>query len=334
MSPSIIAFQSVIAIYVIKVTVAARSYENGLHIITEPQNNFNTNNTDRHYGSTSRNYTTNTASRSLIKSKLANNARKLLNNSILIPQINEMDFKDVHNISSSPPFQNDQKMAASLEFQQSNSNLFSHGENRHRPQGSSRRNNIQERKAFQSVEQPILVKLLLDKTKLISGHRPTTTSGNAMESVQIAPIVGLINYIAERYLYHCISVILYDDYYETQFHLLLALLSTYPLTYIHGKIGRQDLIDPPDMRCRDFLLFVRNLKTTENVLGRQSISRVVVVSQDTALRIREFLSSSSSQYLVNLLVIGNQNQVGHESSTSSNQNFKSPRLGSTPRHTD
>jgi hypothetical protein len=322
MSPSIIAFQSVIAIYVIKVTVAARSYDNGLHIIIETQNNSNTNNTDGHYGSTSRNCTTNTASSSLIKSKLANNTKKLLNNSILIPHINEMDFKDGHNISSNPPFQNDQKMAASLEFQQNKSNLFSHGEYRHRPQESSRRNNIQEHKAFQSTEQPVLVKLLLDKAKLISGHGPMNTSTNATDSVQIPPVVGLINYIAERYLYHCISVILYDDYYETQFHLLLALLSTYPLTYIHGKVDRQELTDPPDMRCRDFLLLVRNLKTTEAVLGGQSISRVIVVSQATALRIREFLSSRSSQNLVNLLVIGNQNKVTHESSTSSNKNFK------------
>jgi hypothetical protein len=322
MSPSIIAFQAVIAIYVIKVTIAAKSYDNDLHIIIEPQNTSNTNNIHRHYDYTSKNYTTNTASSSLVKSTLASNSRKLLKNSILMRLMNEMDFKNGHIFSSSPLFQNNQKMAASLEFQRNKSNLFSQEEYRYRPQESSSKNNLQESKTFQSTEQPILVKLLLNKAKLISGHRPTGTSRNATDSIQIPPVVGLINYIAERYLYHCISVILYDDFYETQFHLLRSLLSTYPLTYIHGKVDRQELTDPPDMRCRDFLLLVRNPKTTEAVLGGQSISRVIVVSQATAWRIHEFLSSRSSQNLVNLLVIGNQNQVSHESSTSSNHSLK------------
>jgi hypothetical protein len=228
-----------------------------------------------------------------------------------MPQVIESDFNDGHNISSSLSFQNDQKMVPLLEFQQNKFDLFSHGDYRCRPEELSSRNNVHELKTLQSTEQPLLVTLLLDKAELLTEHRPTTTSRGTADSVHIPPVVGLINYIAERYLHHCISVILYDDFYETQFHLLRALFSTYPLTYVHGNVGRPELIDPPDMRCRDFLLLVRDLKTTQAVLGDQSVSRVVVVSQATAWRIHEFLSSRSSQNLVNLLVIGNQNQVSH-----------------------
>lgn len=315
MSPSMIAFKFVVAIYAIEITVSARSHKNGLHITVEPQNNYNTNNTDCHYAYMSKNYPKHTASSGLIKSEHANNPRKPQTKNIVIPQINVMDIKDGHNISSSPSFKNHQKITASLEFQQNKYNLFKSEESRHRFEDPSNNNNIQERTTFLSTEvssaqQPILVKLLLGKMKLTSVHRPTSNCNN----VQIPPVIRLINYIAERYLHHCLSVILYDDFYETQFHILRALLSTYPLTYIHGKVGRQELTDPPDIRCRDFLLLVRDLKATQAVVGDQSVSRVIVVSQASAWRVREFLSSRSSQNIVNLLVIGNQNHVSHESS--------------------
>ncbi|XP_023706729.1 ionotropic receptor 21a isoform X3 [Cryptotermes secundus] len=223
-----------------------------------------------------------------------------------------MDFIDDRSISSSPSFKNDEKITASLEFQQDKYKLFNHGGSGHRPEEPSNINNIQERTTFlptevSSAQQPVLVKLMLGKIKLTTFHGPTSSCRNASDSVEIHPVIRLINYIAERYLYHCISVILYDDFYETQFHILRALLSTYPLTYIHGKVGMHGLSDPPD-RCRDFLLLVRDLKTTQTVVGDQSVSRVIVVSQASTWRVREFLSSRSSQNIVNLLVIGNQNQ--------------------------
>jgi hypothetical protein len=327
MTPSMIAFQLVIVIYVIKITVPTKSYKNGLRITVEPQNNSNTNHIDHHYGYTSKKFSIHTASSSLIKRELANNTRKLQTKSILIPKGNATDSKDGHNIPSSPPFQNDQKIVLSLAIQHNKCYLFNHGEYRQRPEESPNSNNIQERTALLSAEvssaqQPVLVELLLVKTKMTSEDRPTSKCSNASDSVHIPPVIRLINYIAERYLYHCISVILYDDFYETQFHLLRALFSTYPLTYAHGKVGRQELTDPPDMRCTDFLLLVRDLKTTQAVVGDQSVSRVIVVSQASTWRIREFLSSRLSQNLVNLLVIGNQNQVSHKSATSSNQNFR------------
>lgn len=319
MSPSMISFKLVVVIYAIEITVSARSHKNGSHITVEPQNNYNTNNVDRHYAYRSRNYPTHTASSSLIKSEHTNNTRKPQTNNSLKPQINIMDFKDDHSISSCPSFKNDQKITASLEFQQDKYKLFNHGESGHRPEEPSNNNNIQERTTFLQTEvspaqQPVLVKLVLGKIKLTSFHGPTSNCRNASDSVQIHPVIRLINYIAERYLYHCISVILYDDFYETQFHILKALLSTYPLTYIHGKVGRHGLTNPADMRCRDFLLLVRDLKATQAVVGDQSMSRVIVVSQASAWRVHEFLSSRSSQNIVNLLVIANQNQASHESS--------------------
>jgi hypothetical protein len=318
MSLSMIAFKLVIAIYAIKITLSARSHKNGLHIAVEPQKNFNESITDRHYAYRSKNYSTHTASSSLIRRELVNNTRKPQPKNIVMPQINAMDFKEGHNISSSPSFQNDQKITASLKFQENKCSLLNYGEYRHRLEEPSNSNNMQERTTFLSTEaysaqQPFLVKLLLGKMKLASVHRPTSNCMDASDNVQIPPVIRLINYIAQRYLYHCISVILYDDFYETQFHLLRALLSTYPLTYVHGNIGRQELANPPDMRCRDFLLLVRDLKATQAVVVGQSVSRVIVVSQASVWRIREFLSSRSSQSIVNLLVIGNQNQVSQES---------------------
>ncbi|KDR16185.1 hypothetical protein L798_09600 [Zootermopsis nevadensis] len=158
------------------------------------------------------------------------------------------------------------------------------------------------------AQQSVLVRLLTDKITLTSGHRLAKNCMNASDSVQVPSVVKLLNYIAEQYLFNCISVILYDDFYENQFHLLRALLSTYPLAFFHGKVGKQGLTDPPDSRCRNFLLLVRDLKTTQAVVGGRSTSRVIVVTQASRWRVREFLSSRLSHNLVNLLVIGKQSQ--------------------------
>jgi hypothetical protein len=311
MSPSTIAFQLVIAIYIVIIPVSATPYKNGFGVITEFQNSSYINSNYHHYNDTIINDRTYTANSGVDKSEHAN-ARKRQTKSIQIWKGHAIDYKDGH-ISRSVSFKNEKEIATLLASQQNKFYQFHHGKRDRSEEPSHKK--IQETTALLPTQvtfaqQSVLVKLLADKT-LTWQHRLANNCKNASDSVQEPSVIRLLNYIAERYLYHCISVILYDDFYEEQSYLLRALLSTYPLTYIHGKVGKHGLTDPPDMRCRDFLLLVRDLKTVQAVVGGHSTSRVIVVSQASAWRVREFLSSRLSQNLVNLLVIGNQNQVSH-----------------------
>ncbi|KAJ4435709.1 hypothetical protein ANN_18325 [Periplaneta americana] len=156
-----------------------------------------------------------------------------------------------------------------------------------------------------------LVDLLVENITLISKHSLADNCGNSSDSLQTPPVIKLINFIATRYLYLCITIIIYDDYYERQYHLINRLMNTYPLTYIHGKVlGNQtlqnpELLDPLDTRCRDFLLLVKDINSAGAILGAHSISRVIILSQASNWRIQEFLSSPLSQNIINILVIGN-----------------------------
>jgi hypothetical protein len=313
MSSSTIELQTGIVIYTIVILISAKSHADDLSAIVGSENIYNENKIFQHYSYKAK------------CSPIHNAIRRLMNESEHVrTQKREAKvtkkweeyvtvYKESHDAASKVAFQNGQKSAALLAVPQSTFYSFNHGEPQDkfvRPSNSK----TQETAAVLSTEvaaaqQPVLVKVLVEQLKLTSEHRLASNCKNASNSIQTPPVIELLNHIAARYLFHCISLILYDDFYEKQYHLLQALFSTYPLTYIHGKIWKQELMDPPDMKCRDFLLFIKDLKTAEAVIGSHSISRVIVVSQASTWRVQEFLSSKISRNLVNLLVIGNQNHV-------------------------
>jgi len=326
MSPLTIELQRGIIIYTIVILISTKSYADDSSAIVGLENIYNKIKIFQHYNYTAK------------SSPIYNAFRRLINESEHVcTQKREAKvtkkweeyvtaYKDSHDAASNVAFQNGQKSAALLAIPQNTFYSFNHGGPQDkfvRPSNSK----TQETAAVLSTEvaaaqQPVFVKTLVEKLKLTSEHRLASNCKNASNSIQTPPVIELLNHIATRYLVHCISLILYDDFYEKQYNLLQALLSTYPVTYIHGKIWKQELMDPPDMKCRDFLLFIKDLKTAEAVIGSHSISRVIVVSQASTWRVQEFLSSKLSRNLVNLLVIGNQNQVSRTSVISSKQNVK------------
>jgi len=313
MSLSTTELQTVIISYTILVLISAKSYADDLSVTVRSENIYNQSKIFQLYSDTAKSSPMYSAIRRLINESEHICTQKREAKVIQKWEEYVTTYKNSHDATSNVAFQNEQKSAALLVIPQNKFYSFNHGE----PQDKFARpskSKTQETAAVLPTEiaiaqQPVLVKILVKKMKLTSEHRLASNCKNASNSVQTAPVIELLNYIAKRYLYHCISLILYDEFYEKQYHLLQALLSTYPLTYIHGKISKQELMDPPDMKCRDFLLFIRDLKTAEAVIGSHSISRVIVVSQASTWRVQEFLSSKLSTNLVNLLVIGNQNQV-------------------------
>ena len=313
MSLSTTEFQRVIVIYTTVILISTKSYAENLSVIVGSENIYNENKTSQHYSDTAKSSPMHNATRRLINESEHVCTQKREAKVIQKWEEYATAYKGSHDVASNVTFKNERKSAALLAIPQNTFCSFNHGEPQDkfvRPSKSK----TQETAAvlpteIAAAQQPVLVKILVEKMKLTSEHRLSSNCNNASNSVQTPPVVELLNYIAKRYLFQCISLILYDDFYEKQYHLLQALLSTYPLTYIHGKISKQELMDPPEMKCRDFLLFIRDLKTAEAVVGSHSISRVIVVSQASTWRVQEFLSSKLSRNLVNLLVIGNQNQV-------------------------
>jgi hypothetical protein len=320
MSPSKTEFQRVIAIYTVVILISAKSCAEDLNVIVGSENIYKEK-ISQHYSDTAKSSPIYTVVRRLI-----NESEHVCTQKRDAKVIQKLAKNDSQDAPRNVAFQNKQKSPALLAIPKNTFYSFNHGElneNVVTPSNSK----TQETAAVLPTEvaaaqQPVLVKILIERMKLTSEHRLAINCKNASNSVQTPPVVELLNYIAKQYLFHCISLILYDDFYEKQYHLLQALLSTYPLTYIHGKIWKQELMDLPDMKCRDFLLFISDLKTAEAVVGSHSISRVIVVSQASTWRVQEFLRSKISRNLVNLLVIGNQNQVSRVSDISSNQNIK------------
>lgn len=318
MSASTTAFERVIAIYAIIILILAKSYENDLRNIVGLENIYNENNTSQHYNDKSKSSPKYTATSSLINKSEHGCAQKREAKDIQKWKEYKISYKDFKDAPSYVAFQNEQKPSELLEIPQNGK----YRDKDEKPSDSKTQETTALLPTEVAASEPVLVKILVENMKLSSEHRLDSNCKKASDSVQTPPVIELLNYIAKRHLSHCISLILYDDFYEKQYHLLQALLTTYPLTYIHGKIWKQELMDPPDMRCRDFVLFIRDLKTVEAVVGSHSISRVIVVSQASTWRISEFLSSRLSRNLVNLLVIGNQNQVSRIFGTSSKKKFK------------
>jgi Ligand-gated ion channel len=128
---------------------------------------------------------------------------------------------------------------------------------------------------------------------------------------QIRTLMRLLNSVILQYMNACTPVILYDHYVENQEgDLLKRLFQDFPTTYIHGKINQNytldhpELLNPPDSKCRSYILFLADALKTRQVIGPQIDNKVIVVPRSTQWKLQEFLTSPLSRDIINLLVIG------------------------------
>jgi hypothetical protein len=133
----------------------------------------------------------------------------------------------------------------------------------------------------------------------------------SQEFSQSSSLLMLMTKIVAKYLGQCIPVVLYDGFVEkSEGFVLQRLFEIFPTTFIHGRINNnftmdnKQLLEPPDSKCRSYILFVSDALQTRNVLGPQVDNRVVVVPRSTQWKLQEFLSSPLSRDIINLLVIG------------------------------
>lgn len=66
----------------------------------------------------------------------------------------------------------------------------------------------------------------------------------------------------------------------------------------------QELLYPYDKNCRSYFVFLSDVLRTRDVLGPQTVNRIVLIPRSTQWKLQEFLSSKQASDLVNLLVIG------------------------------
>jgi len=131
------------------------------------------------------------------------------------------------------------------------------------------------------------------------------------EYQQSTSLVILLSKVIAKYLGACIPVILYDEYLEnSEGFILQRLFQEFPSTFIHGKIGinftvnNLHLLDPPDSKCRSFILFMSDALMARRVIGPQITNKVIIIPRSSQWKLQEFLSSPLSRDIVNLLVIG------------------------------
>jgi hypothetical protein len=133
----------------------------------------------------------------------------------------------------------------------------------------------------------------------------------SQEYSQSTSLVTLMSKIIVKYLGACIPVVLYDSFVEnSEGFVLQRLFQEFPTTLIHGKIGNNytvtnvNILQPPDSKCRSYILFISDALMTRRVLGSQIENKVIVVPRSTQWKLQEFLSSPLSRDIINLLVIG------------------------------
>lgn len=133
----------------------------------------------------------------------------------------------------------------------------------------------------------------------------------SQEYSQSSSLIALMKIIVSKYLGQCIPVVLYDMFMETsEAFVLQRLFQEFPTTFMHGKINKdytisnKALLEPPDSRCRSYVLFLADALMTRQIIGAQIDNRVVVVPRSTQWKLQEFLASPLSRDIINLLVIG------------------------------
>jgi hypothetical protein len=106
-------------------------------------------------------------------------------------------------------------------------------------------------------------------------------------------------------------VVLYDGFVEkSEGFILQRLFEEFPTSFLHGRIGvnftmeNDALLNPPDSKCRSYILFIADALKTRQVIGPQIDNKVIVVPRSTQWKLQEFLSSPLSRDIINLLVIG------------------------------
>lgn len=133
----------------------------------------------------------------------------------------------------------------------------------------------------------------------------------SQEYSQSTSLVELLRKVIMKYMGACIPVVLYDSFVEnSEGFILQRLFQEFPTTFIHGKINKNysldniQLLEPPDSKCRSYILFISDALMTRSVIGSQVDNKVIIVPRSSQWKLQEFLSSPLSRDIVNLLVIG------------------------------
>lgn len=128
---------------------------------------------------------------------------------------------------------------------------------------------------------------------------------------QTSSLVALMKKIIMKYMGACIPVVLYDGFVEnSEGFVLQRLFEEFPTSFIHGKLNMNyslnnlQLLEPPDSKCRSYILFLADALMTRRVIGSQIDNKVVIVPRSSQWKLQEFLSSPLSRDIINLLVIG------------------------------
>nr|AXY83434.1 putative ionotropic receptor 4 [Conopomorpha sinensis] len=123
-------------------------------------------------------------------------------------------------------------------------------------------------------------------------------------------LITLLHRLTTKYLNDCVPVILYDKEVATrEGHLFQELFKNFPVSYVHGSIGDNNLVRNPAIlkpvkECVNYILFLAEIKRCDKAIGMDSSNKVVIVARTSQWAIQEFLAGKISRKFVNLLVVG------------------------------
>lgn len=155
-----------------------------------------------------------------------------------------------------------------------------------------------EKRALQKAHERSRIDKLMDKFLPREDYDKTTS------------LAELFIQIYHDYLLECVPIILYDDKIDLYHPFLDIVFQRMNSSFVHSMVAENrdanlggNSTYTPDKHCFNYVLLVDDIFNAKYLIGKQSMSKIVLITKSSQWRVNEFLTGDFARTLVNLLVI-------------------------------
>lgn len=125
-----------------------------------------------------------------------------------------------------------------------------------------------------------------------------------------AVLSDLLIDIFHNHITKCVPIFLYDEEKYEYLHVIEELVKRLKAPIIHGWVQRYNNTSRwflkhnlLEQTCCNYVLFLADVYNYKNMIGKRSVSNVILITNFSQWRVNEFLSSDKSREFINLLVV-------------------------------
>ncbi|XP_011301218.1 glutamate receptor ionotropic, delta-2 [Fopius arisanus] len=117
----------------------------------------------------------------------------------------------------------------------------------------------------------------------------------------------LLDYILREYFGGCVVITIYDDKSIEQLPgFLKGLYSSLPFASFIQRSTNASLNQVPIVfkdKCYNYMIFLDDIYSIEKIIAKETVNKVLVITESTPWKVKEFLKSFSARFYVNLVII-------------------------------